>query len=92
MAEKKSKEPEIHLPLSEFCQFIAKIQSSGYNHLMVTNNNFEYHLTLNNLKNIIAFVNPKSGGQKGQEIFDRLRKYLPKENVFDLSKGGPKSG
>jgi hypothetical protein len=44
------------------------------------------------LKNIIAFVNPKSGGQKGQIAFEKILKYLPEENVFDLTKGGPKLG
>ena len=41
---------------------------------------------------IIAFVNPKSGGQKGRIVLERLKNYLQKDNVFDLSKGGPKIG
>jgi len=41
---------------------------------------------------IIAFVNPKSGGQKGRIVFERLKNYLHKDNVFDLTKGGPKVG
>lgn len=45
-----------------------------------------------NLENIIAFVNPKSGGQKGRIVFERLKNYLHKDNVFDLTKGGPKPG
>ena len=44
------------------------------------------------LRNIIAFVNPKSGGQRGQIAFEKILKYLPEENVFDLTKGGPKLG
>jgi hypothetical protein len=45
-----------------------------------------------NLELIIAFVNPKSGGQKGRIVFERLKNYLHKDNVFDLTKGGPKVG
>lgn len=45
-----------------------------------------------NLEQIIAFVNPKSGGQKGRIVFERLKNYLHKDNVFDLTKGGPKFG
>ena len=45
-----------------------------------------------NLETIIAFVNPKSGGQKGRIVFERLKNYLHKDNVFDLTKGGPKPG
>lgn len=44
------------------------------------------------LELIIAFVNPKSGGQKGRIVFERLKNYLHKDNVFDLTKGGPKPG
>lgn len=44
------------------------------------------------LEKIIAFVNPKSGGQKGRIVFERLKNYLHKDNVFDLTKGGPKPG
>lgn len=46
----------------------------------------------NSLELIIAFVNPKSGGQKGRVVFERLKNYLHKDNVFDLTKGGPKPG
>ncbi|RMZ92924.1 diacylglycerol kinase [Brachionus plicatilis] len=45
-----------------------------------------------NLETIIAFVNPKSGGQKGRIVFERLKNYLNRENIFDLTKGGPKPG
>ncbi len=46
----------------------------------------------NSLELIIAFVNPKSGGQKGRIVFERLKNYLHRDNVFDLTKGGPKPG
>ncbi len=45
-----------------------------------------------NLDQIIAFVNPKSGGQKGRIVFERLKNYLKKEHVFDLTKENPKLG
>lgn len=44
------------------------------------------------LENVIAFVNPKSGGQKGRIIFEKLKNYLKKDHIFDLTKGGPKAG
>lgn len=44
------------------------------------------------LELIIAFVNPKSGGQKGRVVFERLKNYLHKDHVFDLTKGGPRPG
>ena len=43
------------------------------------------------LNSIIAFVNPKSGGQKGRIVLEILKNYLPKANVFDLTKGGPEA-
>jgi diacylglycerol kinase family enzyme len=43
-------------------------------------------------RNVIAFVNPKSGGQKGEKVFEKLKKYLHEDNVFDLSQGGPSFG
>jgi hypothetical protein len=52
----------------------------------------ELHPMAGELTNIIAFVNPKSGGQKGRIIYEKLKNYLVKENIFDLSKGGPKQG
>lgn len=45
-----------------------------------------------NLEKIIAFVNPKSGGQKGRIVFERLKNYLNGKNVFDLTKQSPKFG
>lgn len=41
---------------------------------------------------IIAFVNPKSGGQKGKTVLEKFRKHLKEGNVFDLTLGGPKNG
>ena len=47
---------------------------------------------MNNFNNMIAFVNPKSGGQKGQRVYNELKKYLPRGNIFDLMNGGPSLG
>lgn len=44
------------------------------------------------LKSLIVFVNPKSGGQKGRIVFEKLKNYLNEENIFDLSKEAPKNG
>jgi diacylglycerol kinase (ATP) len=44
------------------------------------------------LGSVIVFVNPKSGGKKGEIVLAILKNYLPKENVFDLTKRGPKEG
>jgi len=45
------------------------------------------------LESIIAFVNPKSGGQKGKIVYERLKNYLNSKNVFDLTKiESPKTG
>jgi hypothetical protein len=41
---------------------------------------------------IIAFVNPSSGGRKGETVLELLKKFLPPENVFNLHFGGPKIG
>ena len=46
----------------------------------------------NDLKSIIAFVNPRSGGQKGPYVLESLKNFLHRDNVFDLTKGGPKPG
>lgn len=43
-----------------------------------------------NCNSIIAFVNPKSGGQKGRRVLDKLKTLLPANNVFDLSVSDPK--
>jgi hypothetical protein len=44
------------------------------------------------LKSLIVFVNPKSGGQKGRIVFEKLKTYLNEENIFDLSKEAPRIG
>ena len=41
---------------------------------------------------IIAFVNPSSGGRKGETILESLKQVLGCENVFNLHFGGPKIG
>lgn len=43
-----------------------------------------------NYSSIIAFVNPKSGSQKGGLVFEKLRNILSEYNVFDLSLTDPK--
>ncbi len=42
-------------------------------------------------QNILAFLNPKSGGQKGRTVYEELLEFLSKHNVFDLSKENPKT-
>jgi len=37
---------------------------------------------------IVVFVNKKSGGQKGERIFEEFLKELPKEHVYSLTEGG----
>ena len=44
------------------------------------------------LKSLIVFVNPKSGGQKGRVVYEKLKNYLHEDNVFDLSKQAPNIG
>jgi len=41
---------------------------------------------------LIAFINPKSGGQQGAAIFRKLKRLLSIAQVFDLTDGGPLSG
>lgn len=41
---------------------------------------------------LIALVNSKSGGQDGPRLIRKLQEHVPKENVFDLSEGGPAVG
>lgn len=38
---------------------------------------------------LIALVNSKSGGQDGPKLIQKLQEHIPKENVFDLTEGGP---
>ena len=66
------------------------VKNSHVNSNQISGINF--NLSASNLENIIAFVNPKSGGQKGSVILERLKKYLHSGNVFDLTNEGPKSG
>jgi hypothetical protein len=40
--------------------------------------------------NLVAFINTKSGGQQGQKLLKKLKKYLPERNVYDLSEGPEK--
>ena len=42
--------------------------------------------------NVIAFVNMRSGVQNGASITNDLVALLGKDNVFDLSQGGPRDG
>lgn len=41
---------------------------------------------------IVAFVNPKAGGQMGEQIIRILNGVLNPNQVFNLSKGGPEPG
>lgn len=41
---------------------------------------------------IIAFVNPKAGGQMGEQIIKILNGILNPNQVFNLSRGGPEPG
>ncbi|KAL0974105.1 hypothetical protein UPYG_G00215430 [Umbra pygmaea] len=41
---------------------------------------------------LLVFVNPKSGGLKGQELLYSFRKLLNPHQVFDLTNGGPLPG
>ncbi|CAF1010830.1 unnamed protein product, partial [Didymodactylos carnosus] len=59
------------------------------------NNSGPLHITeedADRLK-IIVFVNMKSGGLQGQQVFDALEAHIGKENVYDLVKDhGPEKG
>lgn len=41
---------------------------------------------------LLVFVNPKSGGLKGQELLYGFRKLLNPHQVFDMTNGGPLPG
>jgi hypothetical protein len=44
------------------------------------------------LKSVIVFVNPKSGGQKGRIVYEKLKMHLEEDQIFDLSQGTPSIG
>ena len=81
MNEKKLKENEKNT-----------VKNSHVNSNQISGINLNLSDMTPNLESIIAFVNPKSGGQKGRVILERLKKYLHSGNVFDLTNEGPKSG
>eukprot|EP00008_Paramoeba_atlantica_P000890 CAMPEP_0201502056 /NCGR_PEP_ID=MMETSP0151_2-20130828/83926_1 /ASSEMBLY_ACC=CAM_ASM_000257 /TAXON_ID=200890 /ORGANISM="Paramoeba atlantica, Strain 621/1 / CCAP 1560/9" /LENGTH=398 /DNA_ID=CAMNT_0047895619 /DNA_START=600 /DNA_END=1792 /DNA_ORIENTATION=- len=43
-------------------------------------------------KNLIAFINSRSGGGQGTKVYHKLRKLLSPSQVFDLAEGGPRPG
>ena len=50
---------------------------------------FKNNSNRQSFQSMIAFLNPKSGGQKGQAVYEELLEFLSRENVFDLSKTNP---
>ncbi len=44
------------------------------------------------INNCIVFVNPKSGGHKGEKLYEKLKYYFKNDQLFNLSDGGPKMG
>lgn len=42
--------------------------------------------------NIIAFINPRSGGRHGAKLYFKLCIILGDDHVFDLTQGGPEPG
>lgn len=45
-----------------------------------------------NVGPLVVFVNPKSGGNQGVKVLEDFKELLSPQQVFDLSKGGPKEG
>ncbi|XP_050524780.1 eye-specific diacylglycerol kinase isoform X3 [Daktulosphaira vitifoliae] len=45
-----------------------------------------------NVKPVIIFINPKSGGNQGVKLLQKFQWHLNPRQVFDLSRGGPKMG
>lgn len=45
-----------------------------------------------NVKPVIIFINPKSGGNQGVKLLQKFQWHLNPRQVFDLSRGGPGMG
>jgi diacylglycerol kinase (ATP) len=45
-----------------------------------------------NLTPLIVFINPKSGGQQGGNLFSKLKRLVGPAQVYDLTDGGPSKG
>lgn len=45
-----------------------------------------------NVKPVIVFINPKSGGNQGAKLMQKFQWLLNPRQVFDLTQGGPKAG
>ena len=56
------------------------------------NKNDDTNLAYPVYKDIISFVNPKSGGQSGKQVYENLKRFLSESKVFDLSKSNPRIG
>ncbi|XP_052122101.1 eye-specific diacylglycerol kinase isoform X3 [Frankliniella occidentalis] len=45
-----------------------------------------------NVRPVIVFINPKSGGNQGVKLLQKFQWHLNPRQVFDLTQGGPKMG
>lgn len=45
-----------------------------------------------NVRPVIIFINPKSGGNQGVKLLQKFQWHLNPRQVFDLSRGGPRMG